>query len=120
MPTTARFYVAQLSMIDAELRRYCRAVGRLVNSQERFDSNASIFALHLGVRGCIHEEIILMEQACSSIIGQQGVYGGWKRSIETPFEIFKGAEQFIYGQFSGLTHADTEPFAPIAVFAHSD
>jgi len=43
------------------------------------------------------------------------MFGAWGRRQETPFEIFKGAEQVTYGQFSGLTHDDRARWIPLAV-----
>ena len=44
-----------------------------------------------------------------------GVYGAWSRRVDEPFEVYKGAEQIVYGKYSGLTHADRAPYTPIAV-----
>ena len=32
------------------------------------------------------------------------------KETDHPFEIYKGAELFIYGRYSGLTHYDRAPF----------
>jgi hypothetical protein len=114
LPKSPRFYVAQMTMLDAELKRYCKAASQLADTSERFASNATVYALHVPVRACMHEGIIMLEQASAQLRNRPGAYGAWRREIEHPFEIFKGAEQFIYGRFSGLTHDDPAPFAPIA------
>ncbi len=59
--------------------------------------------------------IVLLEDASYEIIKLPGYYGAWMRKYETPFEVFKGTEQIIYGTYSGMTHADRAPYVPVAV-----
>jgi hypothetical protein len=115
MPTMARFYIAQLTMLDGEAKRYCSAVKRFVATTEPFAGNAALVNLHDGLIDLFTHGINLFEQAAHLLLNLPGVYGGWSRRVETPIEVFKGAEQIIYGQFSGLTHIDRAPFTPVSV-----
>lgn len=117
MPREPNFYVAQMTMLDSETKRYCGAITRLiaVDLAQRFASNATIYTLHGALKACLSHGIILLEQAGHILLTLPYAYGAWSRRIETPFEIFKGAEQIVYGRFSGLTHDDRAPFTPVAV-----
>lgn len=115
MPLKSSFYVAQLTMMDSELRRYCAAVGRFVADPQPYAPNATIYALHSAVKTCLDHGLILLEQAGHLLLNLPYAYGAWARRIEDSFEVFKGAEQIVYGRFSYLTHADPAPFTPIAV-----
>jgi len=115
MPTTPKFYIAQLTMLDGEAKRYCTAARSFVATPEPFAGNAALVNLHDGLIDLFSHGIILFEQAAHLLLNLPGAYGGWSRRVETPIEVFKGAEQIIYGQFSGLTHIDRAPFTPVSV-----
>jgi hypothetical protein len=115
MPTTPKFYIAQLTMLDGEAKRYCTAARSFVATPEPFAGNAALLNLHDGLIDLFSHGIILFEQAAHFLLNLPGAYGGWSRRVETPIEVFKGAEQIIYGQFSGLTHIDRAPFTPVSV-----
>jgi hypothetical protein len=115
MPLKPSYYHAHLSMLDSEAKKYIKAVGRFMAQPNPFAGNAAIYNLHGGLISLLNHGIILFEQAGQCLLNLPGVYGSWRRTQEHPFEIFKGAEQIIYGRFSGLTHDDRAPFTPVAV-----
>ena len=115
MPTMPNFYIAQLTMLDSEAKRYCTVARSFVAAPDKFAGYATLVNLHGGLIDLFHHGIILFEQAAHFLLNLPGIYGGWSWRVETPIEIFKGAEQIIYGQFSGLTHIDRAPFTPVSV-----
>ena len=115
MPLKPVFYQAQLSMLDTEVRKYISVVGRFMAEPNPFAANAAIYNLHGGLITLLDHGMILFEQAGHCLLNLPGAYGAWRRTQDLPFEIFKGAEQIIYGRFSGLTHDDRAPFTTVAV-----
>jgi hypothetical protein len=115
MPLKPTFYVAQMTMCSSEVDRYCAAVTRFASTRTPFAEDAVIHTLHGALKACMDHAVILLEQAAHALLDLPTAYGAWSRRVEHPFEIFKGAEQIVYGTYSGLTHADRAPFTPIAV-----
>jgi len=115
MPLKPNFYLAQLTMLDSELTRYCAAVQSFAAAGQPYAPNASIYVLHGALKDCLDDGLVLLEQAGHALVQVPTAYGAWSRRFEHPFEIFKGAEQIVYGRFSGLTHDDRAPFTSIAV-----
>jgi hypothetical protein len=115
MPQTPKFYVAQLTMLDSELTRYFRAIQLFAATSAPYAANASMYVLHEALKDCLDDGIVLLEQAGHFILNLPFAYGAWSRRVEHAFEIFKGAEQIVYGRFSGLTRDDRAPFTPVAV-----
>lgn len=107
-----KFYRAHLTMLDAEARRYCATITR---SQPVSDNNPGIPSVHEALRDMMAEAIVMLEDAASNLIDATGYFGVGRRKEDHPFEVFKGAEQIVYGSYSGLTHADRAPSTPIAV-----
>lgn len=114
MPLESNFYVAQLTMLDSEVTRYCKAVARFEKQDSPYAA-ATIHTLHGALKAHLEYGRILLEQAGHTLLDLPGAYGAWSRRVEDPFEIYKGAEQIVYGTFSGMTHADRAPYTPIAV-----
>lgn len=102
-------------MLDSELKRYCKAASSFAATSQPYAANASIDTLHGAVKACLDDGIILLEQAGHLLLNLPCAYGAWSRRVEHPFEIFKGAEQIVYGRFSGLTDETPAPYTPIAV-----
>jgi hypothetical protein len=115
MPVKVNFYVAQLSMMDAEVKRYCGAVQAFAAASQPPYADVTIQTLHRALESHLHHGLILLEQAGHALLELPTMYGAWSRRIEHPFEIFKGAEQHIYGAYSWMTHTDRAPYAPVAV-----
>ena len=101
-------------MLDCEVKRYCRAVYRFANQGSPYAA-ATITTLHEALKAHLEYGRVLHEQAAHMLLDLYGAYGAWSRREEDPFEIYKGAEQIVYGTYSGLAHADRAPYTPIAV-----
>ena len=114
MPLKSNFYIAQLTMLDSEVKGYCRAVSGFENQGSSY-AEAIIYTLHRALKAHFEHGRILLEQAGHALLHRPGVYGAWSRRRENPFEVYKGAEQIVYGTFSGMTHTDRAPYTPIAV-----
>lgn len=114
MPRKSNFYIAQLTMLDDEVKRYCEAVINF-EGQEPPYAAATIHTLHVALKAHLEYGRILLEQAGHVLLDLPGAYGAWSRRVEESFEIYKGAEQIVYGTYSGMTHTDRAPFTPIAV-----
>ena len=115
MPLKFDFYIAQMTMLDSEVDRYCKAVNKFPATTQPFAENVKIHILHGALKSHLDHAAILLEQAGHALLDLQGAYGAWSRRRDDPFEIYKGAEQIVYGVYSGLTHADPAPFTPVAV-----
>jgi hypothetical protein len=115
MPLTPKFYVAQLTMLDSESTRYCKAIQSFAATANPYAANASMYVLHEALKDCLDDGLVLLEQAGHFLLSLPFAYGAWSRRMEHAFEIFKGAEQIVYGRFSGLTHDDRAPYTPVAV-----
>ena len=115
MPVKSNFYIAQLTMLDSEVKRHCRAVTGFANQECPCYPSATTHTLHGALEVHLRYGQILLEQAGQTLLNLPGAYGAWSRRVEDPFEIYKGAEQIVYGTYSGLTHVDRAPYTPIAV-----
>lgn len=109
------FYQAQLTMLDSEARRYCKSIAEFAKTQEPFAADAVVHTLHRALLEMMHLAVVLLEDAAREVTKEPGYFSAWRRRHETPFEVFKGTEQIIYGVYSGMTHADRAPYAPVAV-----
>ena len=114
MPLKPSFYIAQLTMLDSEVKAYCRAVEKFEDHESPY-AETKIHTLHRALKDHLAYGRILLEQAAHALLNLPGAYGAWRRLREEPFEVYKGAEQIVYGTYSGLTHADRAPHIPIAV-----
>jgi hypothetical protein len=109
------FYQAQLTMLDAEARRYCASIESFAKQQTMVYADAALHTLHRALLEMMCVATVLLEDAARAITDLSGYFGAWRRRREHPFEVFKGAEQIIYGTYSGMTHADRAPYIPVAV-----
>ncbi|VBT33943.1 Uncharacterised protein [Burkholderia pseudomallei] len=113
------FYRAQLTMLDKEATRYCNVIDSFSQAISQgapiFSENATVDTLHRALREMMRYALILLEDAASGVTDVPGYFGAWRRRHETPFEVFKGTEQIIYGTYSGMTHTDRAPYIPVAV-----
>jgi hypothetical protein len=114
MPLKESYHIAHLTMLDAEARRICAAANRFSSTTNPFAPNATIYELQSALKAFLLDALFLLRRANEAMNKDSGPYGIFKRENDHSFEIFKGAEQFIYGRYSGLTHADRASFAPIA------
>jgi hypothetical protein len=114
MPAKADFYIAQLTMLDVELRRYTWSVQSLCVHPHWFAQDAKVIYHHGAIDRFLSYAIVLLEQASGNLAGASR-YGGGASQYEHAFHIFKGAEQVIYGRFSGMTHDDHAPFVGTAI-----
>lgn len=115
MPLEFNFYLAQLTMLDAEVRRYCGAIKSFSSASAPRFADATFHTLHRALLSHLRHGLTLLEQAGHALLQLPTMYGAWSRRVEHPFEIYKGAEQSIYGTYSWLTHTDRAPFVPVAV-----
>lgn len=109
------FYRAQLTMLDAEASRYCSSIDAFSQASTVFAKDAVVHTLHRALREMMQYALILLEDAAHSVTDVPGYFAAWRRKYETPFEVFKGTEQIIYGTYSGMTHSDRAPYTPVAV-----
>ncbi len=114
--TEARFYQAQLTMLDSEARRYCKAIDGISAAKETiFALDAVVNTLHRGLWDMLRYAHVLLEDAAREVTGVPGYYASGRRTHETAFEVYKGAEQSVYGTYSAMTHMDRAPYTPVAV-----
>lgn len=117
------FYRAQLTMLDKEATRYCNSIDSFSQATVQaasqgtaiFAADAVVHTLHRALKDMMRYALILLEDAAREVTEVPGYFGAWRRKHETPFEVFKGTEQIIYGTYSGMTHADRAPYIPVAV-----
>lgn len=114
MPFEKTFYHAQVTMLDAEARKYIKAAAVFERTPSPY-TDTRLEILHDGLHTILAHGIILFEQASHCLLELPGTYGGWRRTQEHPFEIYRGAEQAVYGRFSGMTFKDRAPFIGVAV-----
>lgn len=109
------YYRAHLTMLDREATRYCDSIDALSQSPSAFAKEAAVHTLHSALLEMMRYALILLEDAAHNVTEVSGYFAAWRRNRETPFEVYKGTEQIIYGVYSGMTHADRAPYTPVAV-----
>lgn len=109
------FYQAQLTMLDKEATRYCDQIDLFSKATSIFAEDAVVHTVHRALKDMMRYALTLLEDAAREVTGVPGYFGAWRRRHETSFEVFKGAEQIIYGTYSGMTHVDRAPYTPVAV-----
>ncbi len=107
------YYRAQMTMLNDEILLYCRQAVNFSMSEQYAD--AALHTLHRALLDLMLGALYLLDNAAREIAGVEGYYGIWRRRSDHPFEIFRGAEQVIYGTFSGLAYADRVTNMPVAV-----
>ena len=112
---TAPFFHAQLTMMDSETRRYCKAISSVLIATNTVVPQATIHTLHGALRELLNYAQILLEDAGREVTGVTGYFGAWRSKRDHPFEVFKATEQIIYGAYSGMTHVDRAPYMPVSV-----
>lgn len=113
--TDPLFYQAQLTMLDAEAKRYCASIDEFAKDPARQYGDAIINTLHPALQDLLGYAIVLLEDAGREVAEVPSYFAAWRRKQDHPFEVFKGAEQIIYGVYSGLAQADRAPYMPVAV-----
>ncbi|PWB89886.1 hypothetical protein C5688_13685 [Methylocystis sp. MitZ-2018] len=101
-------------MFDAELKRYCEVVRKLPPSDRWFAEDAKVDMLHRTIVRFLDYAIILLDDA-SRKMGSAKQYGTLANRYDHHFQIYKGAEQVVYGRYSALTHDDHAPYVGVAV-----
>lgn len=114
MPLKENFYVAQLTMLDSELLRRSKAIYQLAAHPAWFAEDAKIEILHGSITRFLHYAIILLDEG-SRNLQRVTRYGSGANDSEHYFQVYKGAEQVIYGRFSGMTHDDDAPYVGTAI-----
>lgn len=109
------YYRAQLTMLDKEATRYCSNIDAFSKAPSVFAEEAVVHTLHRALLEMMRYALILLEDAAHHVTGVPGYFAAWRRKCETPFEVYKGTEQIIYGIYSGMTHPDRAPYTPVAV-----
>lgn len=109
------FYQAQLTMLDSEARRYCKTIDGFWNETSVVAEEAVVHTLHRALKEMMSYATILLEDAAREVTNLHGYFAAWRRTHETAFEIFKGAEQVVYGTYSRMTHTDRTPYISVAV-----
>lgn len=101
--------------MDSEASRYCRCIASFSAAPVQFAPGAAIDTLHRALLVIMRYARILLENAAGEVTEVPGYFSAWRKERDHPFEVFKGAEQIVYGAYSGMTHADSAPYAPVAV-----
>lgn len=109
------FYRAQLTMLESEAKRYCLYIDSFSHASTVFAEEAMVHTLHRALQEIMRYALILLEDAAHNVTDVPGYFSAWRRKHESPFEVFKGTEQIIYGTYSGMTHTDRAPYTPVAV-----
>ena len=109
------YFRAQLTMLDKEAIRYCDNIDAFSQAPSVFAKEAVVHTLHRALLEMMRYALILLEDAAHNVTEVSGYFAAWRRKRETPFEVYKGTEQIIYGTYSGMTHADRAPYTSIDV-----
>ncbi len=112
---TPLYFHAQLTMLDAEAKRYCAQVKKFAQMQPSPYANATALSLHKPLLDMMFDGLILLEKAAQKVAGIDDFYAAYGKRFEHPLEIINGARQVIYGVHSGLAHSDRAPSMAIAV-----
>lgn len=115
MPQNGRFYVAHLAMFESELDRFIRSGRGFLNKQSPPYPHATEHELREGLQDLLFAAPVLLEAAGAIRLDLPGAYGAYSAGSDHTFPVFKAAEQMIYGRYSGLTHTDRAPFAPVPI-----
>jgi hypothetical protein len=115
LPKQARYYGAHLTMFQAELDRFCKAVDVGVQHNDSPFAGATRMELRQGIYELLLDAIVMLERAGAIRLDLPGAYDVYRINHDRTFEVFKAAEQMIYGRYSRLTHTDRAAFAPVSV-----
>lgn len=109
------FYRAQLTMLDSEAKLYCKNIEHVVKATSILYKEAVVHTVHRALLEMMRLAIVMLEDAAREVTEVPGYFAAGRRQHETPFEVFKGTEQIIYGTYSCMTHLDRAPYTPVAV-----
>ncbi len=115
LPNTARYYSAQVVMFQAELDRFCNAAKAFAEHSNGPLTGATEIEVRQGISEILLDAIVMLERAGAIRLELPGAYGVHRINHDRTFEVFKAAEQMLYGRYSGLTHTDRAPFAPVSI-----
>ncbi|UVA79987.1 hypothetical protein [Pandoraea commovens] len=102
-------------MLNKEATRYCDTIDAFSHETSMFAEDAVVHTLHRALLEMMRHARILLEDAAHNVTDVSGYFSAWRRKRETPFEVYKGTEQIIYGTYSRMTHVDRAPYTPVAV-----
>lgn len=115
LPQNGRFYVAHLSMFESELDRYIESGRGFLNATSPTYPQAREHEIREGLQDLLFAAPVLLEAAGAIRLDLPGAYGAYSVGADHTFPVFKAAEEMIYGRYSGLTHTDRAPFAPVSI-----
>ena len=115
LPTTTKFYHSQLTMLDAEAKRFCKRVSSFLEHDLKVIPEAPVFMVHRRLEMHLRYAKVLLESAGGFVAGVPSYYGAWAKPYDSAFETFKAAEQAVYGPMSGMAHNDLALGALIAI-----
>jgi hypothetical protein len=82
--TEARFYQAQLTMLDSEARRYCKVIDEMSATRETvFALDAVVDTLHRGLWDMLRYAHVLREDAAREVTDVPGYYASARRTQES-------------------------------------
>ncbi len=104
-PPKSRYFVAQMTMLDAEAKKYCAQIDKFASMEPAPYVNACAHSLHEPLSTIMQFGINLLHDAGQAVSPPRS-YGAWWRNHDNPLEVFNGVQQMIYSPYSGLAHAD--------------
>ena len=102
-------------MLDKEATRYCDNIDSFSKAPSILAKDAFVHTVHRALKDMMQYALALLEDAAREVTGVSGYFGAWRRQHETPLDIFRGAEQIIYGTYSRMAYVDRAPYTPVAV-----
>jgi hypothetical protein len=109
------FYQAQMTMMDAEVKRHCAVIHRWGAGPQQPPPVPAVHTLHRALVEHLKYARILLEQAGACVAGVPGYYRAWRTPFDSAFQVGHAARQIIYGTYSGMAFADRAPSVPVAV-----
>jgi hypothetical protein len=109
------YYRAQMTMLDAEVQRYCAAIQPWSAGPLQPPPDAVVHTLHRALVDHLRYARTLLELAGDCVSGVPGYYRSWRAPIDSAFEVGQAARQIVYGTYSGMAFADRAPSVPVAI-----
>jgi hypothetical protein len=106
-------------MFQSELDHFCSAASKFAQHKDAPLAAAIDMELRQGISELLLDAIVMLERAGAIRLDLSGAYGVYRIDHDRTFEVFKAAEQTIYGRYSGLTHTDRAAFAPVSILRTS-
>jgi len=102
-------------MFESELDRYIESGRGFLNATSPTYPQAREHEIREGLQDLLFAAPVLLEAAGAIRLDLPGAYGAYSVGADHTFPVFKAAEEMIYGRYSGLTHTDRAPFAPVSI-----